>query len=292
VPTDVSYTMTLQNADGSWNTQFSFDEQGMTGLYLTYWLLFTFVAAVHLYSVWILWKSNSYALTVKLLSVVYGLFYFSLFFVMIHYLIYKDNGVGSSFCLGLGSFLDMSCQIFLVALLVLIAKGWNITRVEITNKLYVIIGLASIVLAYLILFIWNEVGFDPASSVYLYDTAPGIILVIFRSLVMLWFIYELYLTFKEETNDQKRNFYVYFGLGFSLWFVILPFVVVVASILDAWIRFKVVQGMYVTANCVALGGLMWLLWPSRSGEVFQLSKPDQLFGSESSPQRPTSYDTL
>lgn len=50
-----------------------------------------------------------------------------------------------------------------------------------------------------------EVGFDPASSVYTYDTAPGAILVVLRSLVMIWFIYELYVTFHEEVKTMKEN---------------------------------------------------------------------------------------
>jgi len=77
-----------------------------------------------------------------------------------------------------------------------------------------------------------EVGFDPASSVYAYDTAPGAILVVLRSLVMIWFIYELYRTFHEEANEVKRTWYVYFGLFYTLWFVILPFIVVVAAVVS------------------------------------------------------------
>lgn len=52
---EISYTLTMTNADGGWDPQFSYDEQGMPGLYLFYWLVFSILLAVHLYFVRLLW---------------------------------------------------------------------------------------------------------------------------------------------------------------------------------------------------------------------------------------------
>lgn len=46
--------------------------------------------------------------------------------------------------------LDMFSQLALLLMLLLIAKGWAITRLEITNKLYVIIAICAVMLAYLV----------------------------------------------------------------------------------------------------------------------------------------------
>lgn len=123
----------------------------------------------------------------KLLSVTIGLEGLSVFCLFIHYTVYQNNGVGVPAFEGIGNsmlgklglfveffiVLDLMAQLVFIFLLVLIAKGWCITKTTIDDRKIVLIGLGLLAASYLALFIWENVGVDPATTLYIYETAPG-----------------------------------------------------------------------------------------------------------------------
>jgi len=137
------------------------------------------------------------------------------------------------------------------------------------------------------MFIWQNVGQDPASTLYVYESAPGIIILVLRALTLLWFLFELRRTLQEEENPDKRGFYISFGIGYTLWFLSLPFIVLLAVFFSPWYRFKVVTGLFLCANTLGLFGMAFLFWPSRASKFFNITKEDLLLGKSSSP-----YETL
>jgi len=144
----------------------------------------------------------------------------------------------------------------------------------------VLIGVGVLALAYLTLFIWENVGVDPGSTLYIYQSPPGIIILVFRALTMLWFIWTLRATYTEENHPAKRTFYLWFGIACVGWFLALPLITIIAAgTPNAWNELKTVTILYVTSNAVALGGLQYLLWPSRASEYFQISARLDLAGT-------------
>jgi len=270
------YDFTFMNPGGAWEQQFSYDDQGLVGMYLFFWLVFTLGLMGHLLGVWQMVRNGTYHVLVRLLSAAIVLETTSLFVSFIHYAIYASNGIGSPGLLGLGDLLDMASQLVFMFLLVLIAKGWTITKQEITHKRILLILVSTLLLGYLIMFTWENVGVDPASTLYIYESPPGIVVVILRVLVLLWFLWCLKSTHGEESHPSKKRFYLVFGAIYTAWFLMLPFITLVALGIPAWNRYRVVQGMYLTATMLGYAALGYLFWPSKISEYFQIEKGDFL----------------
>jgi GPR180/TMEM145, transmembrane domain len=281
------FELTFFNAGGPWEKQFSFDEQSVAGMYTGWWIIFTLGALLHGWGCYVLYRSGSYHPIVKILSVAVVLEWLVLFFSLIHWLIYKDDGIGAPGLYGFAELLDMSSQLLFTFLLLLVAKGWAVTHNNITDKKFLLIAFCGFFVVYVALFIWHKAGQDPAETLYMYETAPGIILACLRIVLLFWFLWCLRQSHMHESNPTKKKFYAVFG-GFStLWFLVLPGTVLIAAALAPWVRFKIVISLYVTGYCAFVGGMAFLLWPSRAAEFFAISDHDLLLGIEGSP-----YETL
>jgi len=287
-PIVFNYDFHMTNPGGAWQTEFSYDDQGLVGMYLFYWLAFTIGTLVHLFGVYQLFRAGAYHHIVRFLTATIILQLFSVFFIFIHYAVYAKNGVGSPGLKGFGDVLDMGSQLVFMMLLILLAQGWTITRFEIPHKRILLALIAVFLALYFSMFIWVNVGQDPASTVYSYGTVPGILIVCLRVLTLIWFGWSLRGSYLEESHPGKRRFYLLFGGIFTLWWIQLPLIVIIAGQLAEWVRQKTVMGMYLTTNSLAIAILAFLLWPSRAQEYFQIAKTDLLLGR--SPSSP--YETL
>lgn len=274
-----------------WNHEFSFDEQGLPGMYLFYWLFFTVLFLFELISIWGMIRNQIFHPIIRL-------FFSSLVFetaanfsFFIHYIVYKGNGVGAPGMKGLGEVLDMAAQLCLMFLLILIAKGWCISKNQIDNKKLLISIISLLLLCYVIVFIWENVGRNPASTLYIYESVPGIILLVLRLITWLFFLFSLRQTQLEEDIFEKKRFYLIFGGLYSLYFLSLPLIVLCALALDPWVRYKIVIGLYLTVNALTWTSLVLLFWPRWSYKIFSNvgSKSDTLLGPSSSN---SPYDTL
>jgi len=176
--------------------------------------------------------------------------------------------------------LDIFAQVVLILMLVLIASGWTITKMQLGRSrtpILIVIGILSV--CYFAMFIYSYTGFDQSSTLYLYESAAGIVVIIVRAIAMFWFVYTIRDTYREENHPAKRWFYSRFGIAYTIWFLILPFITIVAAGIDPWMRMKTVLGMYVTTNAIALAGLAFLLWPTRASEYFMISSHLDISGS-------------
>ena len=77
-----------------------------------------------------------------------------------------------------------------------------------------------------------------------YQTWPGWLILVFRSLIMVWFLFELRNTMTYEHNTQKLNFLLHFGASSLVWFIYLPIIALIALQVSALWRFKLLLGMY------------------------------------------------
>jgi len=134
-------------------------------------------------------------------------------------------------------------------------------------------------IGYISLITWDNVGRDPASTLYIYESAPGIAILVVRFLTLCWFFWELRLTFLEETHPSKRQFYLIIGGVAAAWFLMLILIVSIAAVLPAYTRAKTVTGMYLTMNTLGFSSLVFLMWPSRAHKYFQMEQADVLLGS-------------
>jgi len=75
-----------------------------------------------------------------------------------------------------------------------------------------------------------------------YQTWPGWFILLFRSAIMIWFLYELRNTMTYEHNTQKLNFLLHFGASSLVWFIYLPIIALIALQVSALWRFKLLLG--------------------------------------------------
>lgn len=64
----------------------------------------------------------------------------------------------------------------------------------------------------------------------------------YRSMIMLWFLYELRNTMKYEHSTRKLDFLLHFGASSLVWFIYLPIVAIVASQVSPLWRYKLLLG--------------------------------------------------
>jgi len=79
---------------------------------------------------------------------------------------------------------------------------------------------------------------------------------------------------RDDEDHSKRWFYAIFGAGYSLWFLTLPLIVVIATTLAPWVRMKTVTAIYLVITTLGFGVICSLLWPSRASKYFQVAVPD------------------
>lgn len=106
-----------------------------------------------------------------------------------------------------------------------------------------------------------------------YQTWPGWLIIVFRTLIMVWLLYELRTTMLYEHNTQKLNFLLHFGASSLVWFIYLPIIALIALHVSALWRFKLLLGITYSADCFAYCVMAHLLWPTRSEQYFLLAGP-------------------
>jgi hypothetical protein len=170
----------------------------------------------------------------------------------------------------------------LSVMLILLSFGWAVTTPSITQRQRFIIlgGLGFMSLWYLILFIWIYAGVDPASSTYTYETWPGVIIVVLRTIIMIGFIFNIVQTLRGEAMPAKRRFYWIFGVAYSIWFLIIPFSTFVAALTEPWWREKTVDGLKTTLDFFGLLGLVVLMWPNWARSYFMVTQGASLLSRD------------
>lgn len=131
---------------------------------------------------------------------------------------------------------------------------------------------------YLILAIWDLVGRDPASTEYIYDAAPGILIVCLHVVLFFWFLWRLRATARDEVHTEKIKFYKWFGFLYGAWFFLLPLVVLIGTGVSPWVRTKTVVSTLMILDTIAVSILGFMLWPSRARMFFEIST-DHFIGS-------------
>lgn len=276
---DVEYQVTFINADG---TQVGNDEKGMLPLNAVYFVFFFVVLVVHCLGAYFLWLKRSLHPIVQILAICLALSTVATMFVLIHWGGYQNNGIGCPGCRVFGQLLNGVSAVIFATLLCMIASGWAITFHALPRRNALIGLFAAYLTFYLIVFIIAAAsGHSVASTQLVYSTGAVLGIVILYILVCFlgvcaYFVYSLYLTFREETQYDKRLFYLIFGIGYGCWFILPALLNFISIGVDDWYRPRVVDAFQYTASFIGMGFLVVLLWPSRVEKYFRIVSPDLL----------------
>lgn len=243
---NIRYKFLMTNGgDGDfWHEHFSADEFYVLPVLLAYTFAYILVMiAVVLCSVEL--KSR------HLLHSTYKLFLVSIVFQhlgvlmeSLAYIKYAANGIGSPNAVVVGQFFCGVSEMSFVLLLVLMGKGYTITRgrlkVGFTVKLTVFMCCYAV--TYIILFVYQAKAFDPGEVLYLYESPAGYSLIVLR--VMAWCVFAYSTFFTVRKYPEKNTFYCPFFICGTLWFHAGPlFILTANSYIDKWVRESVVTAV-------------------------------------------------
>eukprot|EP00762_Andalucia_godoyi_P002966 ANDGO_04179.mRNA.1 hypothetical protein SAMD00019534_063650 len=280
--TDIRLTMT--NPGSTPTHQFSVDEYGMFGFSVFLFLIMFGFAGLAGRNVYVVIKDASHTSTaseplhtrlhpiMKTYLACLTLWLCGIFFSFIHWMIYADDGKGVPGLRGFALVADTSAHIVFMALLYLVAHGYAITFPTLRNRKWLALLFTVLVIVHIVLFVWMEIGMDPASTVYGYETPPGIVLCCLRLPMMIFFIWAIRTTLQIETDVEKRRFYKLFGICGSVWFLVLPVIVIIAALVVPWRRAAAVFIVSQLFFSIAVLAMAFVLWPTRlMSRLFKLT---------------------
>uniref|UniRef100_A0A0M3HMK4 GpcrRhopsn4 domain-containing protein n=1 Tax=Ascaris lumbricoides TaxID=6252 RepID=A0A0M3HMK4_ASCLU len=288
----LEYDITMTNGDPSeiWFYQLSADEFYILPVNITFLLFSTLILLTAITVACVLRSRHLFHQTFKLYLQSIICECFSLFLLCAAYGRYAQDGIGIPFVKLLGQIFRAASTISFLFLLLLLAKGYTITRGRLSNvgawKMAILISL--FIITYLAMFIWQIRVFDPARITYISESLPGYVIVGLRVLAWIWYCTSAYLTVIKY--PLKRNFYFVLSVLMTLWFWMGPISVIIANfLLDNWVREEVVN--LVDCSVVAYGYLVFMVltWPSSANANFPYHVRTAQIGDSSSPANDANY---
>lgn len=169
----------------------------------------------------------------------------------------------------LGEILEGASEIAFLALMLLMAKGYTITRARLstctTVKLTVFINIYIII--YITLFVYRAQLFDPGEVLNLYESPAGFGVMGLR--VGSWAGFLLAISATLRKYPEKTDFYYPFGALGSFWILGGPAITVIGiNVFDAWVRESVMRGVLGSFSFAGHLAFLWLTWPSRANKSF------------------------
>eukprot|EP01006_Ploeotia_vitrea_P037471 TRINITY_DN66132_c2_g1_i1.p2 TRINITY_DN66132_c2_g1~~TRINITY_DN66132_c2_g1_i1.p2 ORF type:complete len:375 (+),score=170.14 TRINITY_DN66132_c2_g1_i1:412-1536(+) len=273
------YEVSFINQGSAWDKEFGVNERGLNTLFVLFFLIYMALTLVHSYGIHKLWPSEVLHPIVKLLTAAITLQFFAVFFYLVHYGSFVGNGYGMPPLHAAAEVLQVMARLVFTLQLILIAQGWTISTDELRNRasLHTLFGLT--VLAYGALVLWNMTTRDPASTLYVYESWPGVLLIALDIVMGLWFVKAIVSSHNDEDDESKRYFYRLIGFCYVLFFFTLPAVVLAAHNLQPWVREKTVTTISLLVVTLDYVLMAVLLWPTRAHKYFSINTPDVMYSS-------------
>lgn len=197
----------------------------------------------------------------------------------IHLNAYSINGTGSFAFNLMNNILSLISQFVFTILLILISWGWtiNFTEFESLNCFLPFSGFIAIL--QIVFAIISKIYDDEYYKFHDYENWAGYCILILRVSLFLYFIKGLYFSFLEA-RETIRRFIVRLGLYGSVYFLAIPLIVIITTIVAPYCRHKVVVIGSLTLQILGMI-FMTVLFNETKGDYFEISyhsKPLLPFG--------------
>eukprot|EP01086_Lenisia_limosa_P009903 TRINITY_DN33641_c0_g1_i1.p1 TRINITY_DN33641_c0_g1~~TRINITY_DN33641_c0_g1_i1.p1 ORF type:complete len:420 (-),score=81.00 TRINITY_DN33641_c0_g1_i1:21-1280(-) len=267
------YNLHFTNPGGMFKMEISFDYQGLIFVHGIAAILYITMAVFQAKAIRAYIEAGGVHPVIQILTALVGCEIVCNLLYFFHYCIYTQDGIGLPSFNFLGDVFDIITDVILLFLLLILAHGWTISTNTLRNSSAIFGGSAVFAFLYILTFLVDAATRDPASNDWIYVNSAGAFLQVFRMVVGAWFAYALVETRKHENSDVKRDFYRKFGIIYGIWFLSTPVLLVVSTMLDDWVRMKVVITVYIITGLISEGCLVFLFYPTRASEYFKLATP-------------------
>ncbi|ODM91820.1 Transmembrane protein [Orchesella cincta] len=282
---DVKYKFRMTNGfkGDYWYEHFSADEFYILPILTGFCFVYLFL----------LFSAILFAVELKcrqLLHVTYKLFMVSLALqnagivaLCIAYGNYASNGIGLPYVKFLGRVLEGLGEFIFMLLLLLLAKGYTVTRgrLRVASAIKLTLFNCSYLVIYALLFLFEQYTFDPGLVLYIYESPAGYGILVLRIVGWFMFVYAIFFTLKHY--PEKSSFYLpFFGI-YSLWFLSGPVVILISNhAIDKWVREKV--AISIQHFCMFVGHVIFLMLtrPSAANKSFPYHVRTTQVGANSS----------
>ncbi|PRP87284.1 coiled-coil and C2 domain-containing protein 2A [Planoprotostelium fungivorum] len=279
---DFKFNMTSLNAGSQ--AQFSYDEQGVYQMGLAFSGYFAFIMLCEIITLIRCYQRRMHTTLIWFIAT--AIFYHLLCaaFYAIHYTKYQSDGIGyyglSQAAIGM----QMTSQIIVLVIIILLSKGYPVSTNHVEQKRLIVAIVFAYFASYLGLFVWFQVGVDPALVLFLYDSVPGLVICILNLIFAAWVGREIYRTVYYENNYVKKSMYGLFAIAAIGWLLILPLVTLIAHFSPDYNRQRIVTAVLFTLFAVEFSFLFIIFSPFRYNKFFAALDPDETveFGTNKS----------
>lgn len=249
---DVKYKFKMTNGKTGdfWHEHFSADERLIPPIILVQFIAYSLLLIALFFCTIELKSLHLYHCTYRLFAFSVVMEYAGIIVLGLTWIQYGLTGFGPR-TVGGGLMTGVS-EIAFLLLLLLMAKGYTITRARLSSCSIVrlTIFINTYIVAYIILYIYQAAAFDPGEVLNLYESPAGFGLSVLRCISWGFFIVSTATTIRKY--PEKSSFYYPFGVLGSVWILGGPFFTLIGiGMLDAWVRESV---MYLTFALLSYSG--------------------------------------
>ncbi|KAL5019946.1 hypothetical protein ScPMuIL_002838 [Solemya velum] len=257
---DLKFKLWMKNGeDGDiLHEEFSADEFYILPIHITFLLIQLVLLSICAVFTVQLVSPQLFHTTYKLYCVSLVTWAVHLLLMSIKYGVYSEDGMEKRGLKIVGHVFSAVSDIFFVAMLLLIASGFTITRGRLTHvESVLLIGFITLYsVLYTCIFIWEQIYFDPGWVLYIYESPPGYCLITLRLIGWVWFFVSVVLTVKRA--PAKNTFYILYTVSFSFWFWLVPMMVLISKFaIPQYMREKIVVG--IEDGVIFFGHLFFLI---------------------------------
>jgi len=196
-------------------------------------------------------------------------------FHILHYSSYANDGQGTTGLQIGAEVLHGMSECTLIVLIIFISAGWNVNEYGITAKVVLFGVLAILYSLYVAMIVVGNIHAEMPTSVYIYDTIPGIILnclrVFFAFILVAIFAWGAIKGAGNARAQQNQKSLMTFIFLVALWLVITPLCSLAVAFIADYDREKVAVSFECIAHFYGCSMLLWILWPGRIHDYFSVS---------------------
>ena len=270
-----------QPTGGFFRQQFSCQDFGVFECYLFALPAFLIIGFLHMRQYRELKRMESVHSIMRIFSAAVAFQCGAVVLNVFHLLSVANNGAGILLFKWFSEGGDVIGQLSFIFVLLALARGWTVTSVILEGKGLMMCLFGTIAMLYLCFFVWQSSFMYLniyTSTLGLFDTYPGILLVFIRIAIAVVFSYFCYRSHAECNHSMKRAFIRKFGIFFAAWMGGFLACLALAQAAPFYSVKKWNTLVYLSFGCGGLAAFMHMTWPSRISDYFDMTSSEVTTG--------------